>query len=77
MACAIAFYFGSTLVFGGEMDAGKVFGVFWAVMLGAMRIGQSVPNMNAIIGAKMAAGEIFNIIDKVSDRLCIPESTNF
>ena len=73
MACAIGFYYGALLVFGGEMDAGKVFGVFWAIMLGAMRIGQSVPNMNAIIGAKMATGEIFSIIDKVSDRLFIPK----
>uniref|UniRef100_A0A914YVY4 ABC-type xenobiotic transporter n=1 Tax=Panagrolaimus superbus TaxID=310955 RepID=A0A914YVY4_9BILA len=63
-AMAIGFYFGSTLVFKGEMESGKVFGVFWAIMLGAMRIGQCVPNMNAILSAKMAAGEIFSIIDR-------------
>lgn len=65
-AMAIGFYFGAVLVFKGEMESGQVFGVFWAIMLGAMRIGQCVPNMNAILSAKMAAGEIFSIIDRVN-----------
>ena len=64
VSMGIGFYFGTTLVFGGEMDPGSVFGVFWAVMLGAMRLGQAIPNINAIVAAKLAAGEIFSIIDK-------------
>uniref|UniRef100_A0AC34Q215 Uncharacterized protein n=1 Tax=Panagrolaimus sp. JU765 TaxID=591449 RepID=A0AC34Q215_9BILA len=64
LAMGVGFYFGSIFAFNGEMDVGAVIGVFWAVMLGAMRLGQAVPNMNVILAAKLAAGEIFSIIDR-------------
>ncbi|KAH7724074.1 Bile salt export pump [Aphelenchoides avenae] len=60
----IAFWFGSTLVLDGYMSPGTVFGVFWAVLIGAMRLGQAIPQVNVIVSAKLAAGEIFNIIDR-------------
>jgi hypothetical protein len=47
------------------MSPGTVFGVFWAVLIGAMRLGQAIPQVNVIVSAKLAAGEIFNIIDRV------------
>uniref|UniRef100_A0A7E4VAL1 ABC-type xenobiotic transporter n=1 Tax=Panagrellus redivivus TaxID=6233 RepID=A0A7E4VAL1_PANRE len=61
---ALGFYFGTIFVFSGEMQTGEVFGVFWSIMLGAMRLGMAAPNLNAIVSAKLAAGEIFSIIDK-------------
>ncbi|KAI1720374.1 ABC transporter transmembrane region domain-containing protein [Ditylenchus destructor] len=60
----IAFWYGTTLVLDGSISPGTVFGVFWAVLIGAMRLGQAVPQINVIVGAKMAAGEIFSIIDR-------------
>lgn len=42
----------------------KVFAVFWAVIFGAMRLGQALPQMGVIVGAKLAAGEMFSIIDR-------------
>uniref|UniRef100_A0A914XVN7 Uncharacterized protein n=1 Tax=Panagrolaimus superbus TaxID=310955 RepID=A0A914XVN7_9BILA len=63
-AMAVGFYAGAILVFRGEMINGQVIGVYFAVIMGATRLGQAAPNLNAILSAKLAAGEIFSIIDK-------------
>uniref|UniRef100_A0A1I8BVI5 ABC-type xenobiotic transporter n=1 Tax=Meloidogyne hapla TaxID=6305 RepID=A0A1I8BVI5_MELHA len=41
-----------------------VFAVFWSVVIGAMRIGQALPQIGVIVSAKLAAGELFAIIDR-------------
>ena len=64
VAMGICFYIGSNMVIYEGLDAGTVFSVFWAVLVGAMRMGQAVPQISVIIGAKVAAGEIFEIIDR-------------
>lgn len=60
----IAFWYGTTLVFEGVMSPGSVFATFWACIVGAMRIGNALPQLNVVVGAKLAAGEIFSIIDR-------------
>uniref|UniRef100_A0A915EGH1 ABC-type xenobiotic transporter n=1 Tax=Ditylenchus dipsaci TaxID=166011 RepID=A0A915EGH1_9BILA len=64
VSMGIAFWFGSTMVLSGVMSPGTVFAVFWAVLIGAFRMGQAVPQINVIVGAKLAAGDIFSIIDR-------------
>uniref|UniRef100_A0AC35FRE4 ABC transmembrane type-1 domain-containing protein n=1 Tax=Panagrolaimus sp. PS1159 TaxID=55785 RepID=A0AC35FRE4_9BILA len=64
LAMAVGFCAGGILVFHGQMINGQVIGVYFAVIMGATRLGQAAPNLNAILSAKLAAGEIFAIIDK-------------
>ncbi|KAI1703361.1 ABC transporter transmembrane region domain-containing protein [Ditylenchus destructor] len=61
---SIGMFGGTVLTLNGVMTPGMVFGVFWAVMDGAVRFGEAIPQVNIIISAKMAAGEIFSIIDQ-------------
>ncbi|TKR64358.1 hypothetical protein L596_024907 [Steinernema carpocapsae] len=68
---SIAFWFGTTLVISGEVSPGTVFGVFWAVLLGAMRLGQAVPQISVIVAGKLSAGEIFDIIDREPKIDCV------
>uniref|UniRef100_A0AC34FJI9 Uncharacterized protein n=1 Tax=Panagrolaimus sp. ES5 TaxID=591445 RepID=A0AC34FJI9_9BILA len=63
VAIGMGFWYGAKLVFEMNVSPGTIFGVFWAVFIAAMRFGQAVPQFATIINAKMAAGEIFNIID--------------
>uniref|UniRef100_A0A915CZ45 ABC-type xenobiotic transporter n=1 Tax=Ditylenchus dipsaci TaxID=166011 RepID=A0A915CZ45_9BILA len=61
---SIAFWYGTTLVLSGTMSAGMVFGVFWLVIDGAIRLGAAIPQMSIVSAAKLAAGELFSIIDR-------------
>uniref|UniRef100_A0AC35GLM7 Uncharacterized protein n=1 Tax=Panagrolaimus sp. PS1159 TaxID=55785 RepID=A0AC35GLM7_9BILA len=63
VAIGMGFWYGAKLVYESGVSPGTVFGVFWAVFIAAMRFGQAVPQFSTIINAKMAAGEIFEIID--------------
>ncbi|CAD5212275.1 unnamed protein product [Bursaphelenchus okinawaensis] len=68
-----AFWYGTNLVLEGEMTPGTVFAVFWACVIGAMRVGQAVPQISTVMGAKMSAGEIFSIIDRKPSLDCCTE----
>uniref|UniRef100_A0A0R3RPT0 ABC transmembrane type-1 domain-containing protein n=1 Tax=Elaeophora elaphi TaxID=1147741 RepID=A0A0R3RPT0_9BILA len=57
------FWYGTRLVLEGEITPGTVFAVFWGIMVGAIRFGQAVPYLGIFTAAKLAAGEIFQIID--------------
>uniref|UniRef100_A0A0M3JPI6 ABC transmembrane type-1 domain-containing protein n=1 Tax=Anisakis simplex TaxID=6269 RepID=A0A0M3JPI6_ANISI len=59
------FWYGTTLVLTDEITPGTVFGVFWAVLGGAIRLGQAAPQIGVVIAARLAAGDIFAIIDRV------------
>jgi uncharacterized membrane protein len=61
------FSYGTLLVLDKDegMDVGKIFGVFWSVAVGIIRLGYAMPHLGAIIGAKLAASEIFAVIDRV------------
>ncbi|VDM29195.1 unnamed protein product [Toxocara canis] len=60
------FWYGTTLVLSGEITPGTVFAVFWAVLGGAIRLGQASPQIGIIVSATLAAGDILSIIDRVS-----------
>uniref|UniRef100_A0A7E4ZR48 ABC-type xenobiotic transporter n=1 Tax=Panagrellus redivivus TaxID=6233 RepID=A0A7E4ZR48_PANRE len=61
----VSFWYGTQLVIWGTINPGTVFACFWAVLIGAMRMGMAVPQVSVIVGAKMAAGELFEVIDRV------------
>ncbi|KJH46451.1 ABC transporter, ATP-binding protein [Dictyocaulus viviparus] len=64
---AVSFWYGTTLVLSDSISPGTVFAVFWSVLLGTRRLGEAIPQMGAIIGAKMATSNIFSIINRVPD----------
>lgn len=68
MVCvyALGFWYGSTLVRRGEMNAGDVVTVFFAVIIAAMSIGQAAPNVSSFSVARGAAPRIFDVIDRKS-----------
>uniref|UniRef100_A0A915NPN1 ABC transmembrane type-1 domain-containing protein n=1 Tax=Meloidogyne floridensis TaxID=298350 RepID=A0A915NPN1_9BILA len=59
-----AFWYGTWLVLHGTISPGTVFAVFWSVVAGALRIGQALPEIGVIVASKLAAGELFSIIDR-------------
>ncbi|KAI6239003.1 Multidrug resistance protein pgp-3 [Aphelenchoides fujianensis] len=64
VSMGLAFWFGANLVLAGHATPGTIFSVFWAVLIGALRLGQAVPQMGVIMGARLAAADIFSIIDR-------------
>eukprot|EP01105_Mastigella_eilhardi_P027107 TRINITY_DN81_c0_g2_i4.p1 TRINITY_DN81_c0_g2~~TRINITY_DN81_c0_g2_i4.p1 ORF type:complete len:791 (+),score=234.57 TRINITY_DN81_c0_g2_i4:116-2488(+) len=62
----LAFWYGSRLIYKGDMDAGKVTTVFFAIMMGAMSLGQAAPNFQTFAEGQGAAAEIFSVIDRRS-----------
>ncbi|KAK6732942.1 hypothetical protein RB195_016988 [Necator americanus] len=66
-AMAVSFWYGTKLVVDGVMTPGTVFSVFWAVVYGTRRLGDALPQMSVIVGAKLAVADIFSIIDRVPD----------
>lgn len=47
------------------MTAPVVMAVYWTIVVGAIRLGFAMPHVDAIIGGRLAAGEVFAIIDRV------------
>ncbi|KAI1729427.1 ABC transporter transmembrane region domain-containing protein [Ditylenchus destructor] len=64
VSISLYFWYGTTLVLQGIVTPGTVFAVFYAIIIGAIRLGPTLPQINTILGAKLIAGEIFKIIDK-------------
>uniref|UniRef100_A0A1I7VKX3 ATP-binding cassette sub-family B member 2 n=1 Tax=Loa loa TaxID=7209 RepID=A0A1I7VKX3_LOALO len=60
---AVVFWYGTNLVMEGKITPGTVFTVFWAITIGTIRLGQAIPQVGVFTAAKLAAGEIFQIID--------------
>lgn len=63
-AYALAFWYGSELIIAEKMDAGAVFTVFFAVMIGSFSLGNAVPHLSAVATARGSAEKVFKIIDK-------------
>ncbi|OQS05543.1 ATP-binding Cassette (ABC) Superfamily [Thraustotheca clavata] len=47
-------------------DGGRVLTVFFAIIMGAMALGQSGPSIQAVFSARTAAVEVFNMIERHS-----------
>uniref|UniRef100_A0A669R657 ATP binding cassette subfamily B member 4 n=1 Tax=Phasianus colchicus TaxID=9054 RepID=A0A669R657_PHACC len=60
---ALAFWYGTILVLSDDYTIGKVFTVFFSILVGAFSVGQAAPSMEAFANARGAAYAIFSIID--------------
>nr|XP_004662350.2 multidrug resistance protein 2-like isoform X2 [Jaculus jaculus]XP_045016354.1 multidrug resistance protein 2-like isoform X2 [Jaculus jaculus]XP_045016355.1 multidrug resistance protein 2-like isoform X2 [Jaculus jaculus] len=60
---ALAFWFGTSLVFSNEYSIGQVLTVFFSILMGTFSIGHTSPYIEAFSNARGAAYEIFRIID--------------
>lgn len=63
MSYALAFWYGSTLILGGEYTIGMLLTIFFAVLIGAFGLGQTSPNIQTFSSARGAAHKVFQIID--------------
>ncbi|XP_076808163.1 ATP-dependent translocase ABCB1-like [Clavelina lepadiformis] len=63
----LAFWYGSELVFGDELDIGTMLTTFFGVLIGAFSLGSSASNMEYFAAAKAAAYKIYEIIDRVPE----------
>ncbi|VDL82091.1 unnamed protein product [Nippostrongylus brasiliensis] len=68
---AFAFWYGTTLVLDGSLTPGTIFAVFWSVLIATRRLSDAAPQMGVFVSAKMAAADIFAIIDRVSWKMKI------
>ena len=64
---ALGLWYGGQLVADGDMLAGDVLTVFFAVVIGAMGLGQASQLNPDIIKARHAAYHVFKIIDRVPE----------
>lgn len=62
----LAFWWGNRLVRRGEVSAGGVVTVFFAIMLSAVGLGQTAPALAAIQAARGAAPRMYEVIERVS-----------
>ncbi|KAK3257511.1 hypothetical protein CYMTET_33405 [Cymbomonas tetramitiformis] len=62
---ALATWYGAQLVYDDELNGGEVLTVFWAILFGGMAFSQIGPAMEAVMKGKIAAYEVFELIDRV------------
>lgn len=58
--------FGGYLIQQEIIQTGDMLAVFFAVIIGAFSLGQAAPNVESILTAAGAAGQVFETIDRVS-----------
>uniref|UniRef100_A0A8C6NY05 ATP-binding cassette, sub-family B (MDR/TAP), member 4 n=1 Tax=Nothobranchius furzeri TaxID=105023 RepID=A0A8C6NY05_NOTFU len=71
LSYALAFWYGSTLILGGEYTIGKVLTVFFVVIIGVFAMGQTSPNVQTFASARGAAYKVYHIIDHVRRAACV------
>ncbi|XP_061676124.1 ATP-dependent translocase ABCB1-like isoform X7 [Syngnathoides biaculeatus] len=63
LSYALAFWYGSTLVRSKEYTTGTVLTVLFALIFGAIALGQTSPNIQSFSSARGAAHQVYRIID--------------
>ncbi|KNC98836.1 uncharacterized protein SPPG_05810 [Spizellomyces punctatus DAOM BR117] len=67
LAYSIAFFYGSFLIVGGELTPGRLVAVYFALVIGTMRMSSIAPEIAAFGNACSAAYAIFHLIDREPD----------
>eukprot|EP00045_Choanoeca_perplexa_P017639 m.260542 g.260542 ORF g.260542 m.260542 type:complete len:1285 (+) comp17591_c0_seq13:3177-7031(+) len=67
LSYALTFWYGGTLIKDGELSTGDVITAFFAVIIGAMALGQAAPNIATMAAGQAAAGPVFEIIERASE----------
>ena len=62
--------FGGYLIQQEIIQTGEMLAVFFAVIIGAFSLGQAAPNVESVLTALGAAGEVFETIDRVGVVCC-------
>uniref|UniRef100_A0A3Q2Z3Q5 ATP-binding cassette, sub-family B (MDR/TAP), member 4 n=1 Tax=Hippocampus comes TaxID=109280 RepID=A0A3Q2Z3Q5_HIPCM len=63
LSYALAFWYGSVLVLSQEYTTGTVLTVLFALIFGAIALGQTSPNIQSFSSARGAAHQVYRIID--------------
>lgn len=63
LAYAIAFFFGAFLIQQGQLTPGQLVAVYFALMIGTLRMSSVAPELAAFSNACAAAGAVFGLID--------------
>lgn len=63
---ALGLWYGSKLTAEGEYTSGRVFAVFFSVIMGAFALGQASPSLEAAGKAQGAAFKLFEVLDRQS-----------
>ncbi|CAD5212695.1 unnamed protein product [Bursaphelenchus okinawaensis] len=66
----VAFWAGTKMVMDGVLEAGIVFGSFWAIMMGFLRMGGALTQVNVVVGCRMAMAELLQMIDQEPELDC-------
>ncbi|CAI8010328.1 ATP-dependent translocase ABCB1 [Geodia barretti] len=61
---SVAFWFGAYLISEDQLTAGKIFTVFFAILIGAFSLGQAAPQLELLQTASGAGSAIFDTIDR-------------
>ncbi|KAK0487110.1 ste6-like protein [Armillaria novae-zelandiae] len=64
-AYALAFYFGTTLIISGDLNAGTIVNVIFAILIGSFSLAILSPQLQAIEEACGAAAKLYATIDRV------------
>eukprot|EP00730_Choanoeca_flexa_P006144 TRINITY_DN12095_c3_g2_i4.p1 TRINITY_DN12095_c3_g2~~TRINITY_DN12095_c3_g2_i4.p1 ORF type:complete len:1304 (+),score=400.93 TRINITY_DN12095_c3_g2_i4:47-3958(+) len=67
LSYALTFWYGGTLVNDGEISTGEVLTAFFAVIIGAMALGQAAPNIATMAAGQAAAAPVFDVINRTPD----------
>lgn len=62
----LSFWYGGKLVRAGDVTPGAVVTVFFAIIIGAMGLGQTAPGISAVHAARGAAPRVFEVIERAS-----------
>ncbi|XP_019747634.1 ATP-dependent translocase ABCB1 isoform X6 [Hippocampus comes] len=65
LSYALAFWYGSVLVLSQEYTTGTVLTVLFALIFGAIALGQTSPNIQSFSSARGAAHQVYRIIDNI------------
>ena len=61
---SVAFWFGAYLIAEHGAQGGKIFAVFFSVIIGALSLGQAAPNLENLVTAAGAATVVYKTIDR-------------
>ncbi|KAJ1961471.1 hypothetical protein IWQ62_003855, partial [Dispira parvispora] len=64
---ALGFWYGIKLASEGTMNGTQVLTVFFALVIGAMSLGNTAPDLSAVAGAQGAAAKVFHLVERISD----------
>ncbi|KAJ2645111.1 hypothetical protein GGF44_000176 [Coemansia sp. RSA 1694] len=63
---ALGFWYGGKLAREGDMKAGTVLNVFFALIIGGFSLGNAAPSISSVASARGAAVKVYQIIDRKS-----------